>query len=145
MRRAGSAALGLSLIVICGACASRPSGTTPVKDPNLITYEELHANRFTDVYQAVESLRSNWLIPRGTDSFRTPSQVIVVFDDTQLGDVSTLRTINITSVVYIRYYNGVEATARWGLDHGGGVIFVSSRNTPLGERSGADTTGTSGR
>jgi hypothetical protein len=122
------------------ACTARPSSdAAPAGSSDVITYEELERHRFTDVYEAVQALHSNWLIPRGTDSFRTPSQVTVVYDDTHLGDVSTLRTINIKSVVYIQYFSGVDATARWGLDHGAGVIFVSSRNSPRGRRARPDT------
>ncbi len=137
-------ALGFAALVaplaLYSACAStRSSDTTPSQDPNVITYEELEEHRFTDVYDAIQALRSNWLIPRGPDSFRTPSEVVVRYDDTRLGDVSTLRSINIKSVVYIRYYNGIDATARWGLDHGAGVIFVSSRNAPRSEVVRPDT------
>ena len=130
----GRAALLLIPLTLCLACATNPAPDgAPSKNLNVLTYEDLEQGRFTDLYDAIQALRSNWLIPRGTDSFRTPSQVLVVYDDTQLGDVSTLRSINIKSVVYVRYYNGVDATARWGIDHGAGVIFVSSRNTPKGE------------
>jgi hypothetical protein len=121
-------------------CTTRPaSDPAPASGGDVITYEDLERHRFTDVYEAVQALHSNWLIPRGTDSFRTPSQVMVVYDDTQLGDVSTLRTINIKSVVYIQYFSGVDATARWGLDHGAGVIFVSSRNSPRGRAARPDS------
>jgi hypothetical protein len=137
----GLAAL-VAPFILSAACASKPSsGVAPSGDPNIITYQELAKHRFTDVYDAVQALHSNWLATRGTDSFRTPSQVLVVFDDTQLGDVSSLHTINIKSVVYIRYYSGIEATARWGLDHGAGVIFVSSRNAPGSERTSPDSGG----
>jgi hypothetical protein len=135
----GCAALAASL-VLCTACGTSPSSTsTSPSDPNIITYEDLEQHRFTNVYEAIQALRSNWLVPRGPDSFRTPSEVKVRYDDTELGGVETLRAIAIQSVVYIRYYNGVDATARWGLDHGAGVIFVSSRNPPRSERTPPDT------
>jgi hypothetical protein len=41
--------------------------------------------------------------------------------------VETLRAIGLANVAYIRYIDGVTASARWGLDHGQGVIFVSTR------------------
>ncbi len=142
----GRTALLLAVLTSATACAANPAPEgAQAKNLNLLTYEDLEGGRFTDLYDAIEALRSNWLIPRGPDSFRTPSQVTVVYDDTELGDVSTLRSINIRSVVYVRYYNGVDATARWGLDHGAGVIFVSSRNTPKGEAIPPETEATSAR
>jgi hypothetical protein len=32
-----------------------------------------------------------------------------------------------TNVLSIRYIDGIAASARWGLDHGQGVILVSTR------------------
>ncbi|MGH7463012.1 MAG: hypothetical protein ACREMA_18555 [Longimicrobiales bacterium] len=52
---------------------------------------------------------------------------MVYIDDTRLGGVETLRSISTASISYIRYYDGVTATGRWGIDHGQGVIFVSTR------------------
>lgn len=116
------------LLVVAGACARSGSGAArPRGDMNLITREQLAEHRFSTAYDAVQSLRSNWLTARGTDSFRSPSQVLVYYDDVKLGGVETLRTINIASVSYIQHFDGLTATQRWGLDHGAGVIYVSTR------------------
>jgi hypothetical protein len=143
MRVAFRFAALLAPLALCAACGAYSANTGATTDPNIITYKELEQHRFTDVYDAVAALHPNWLITKGTDSFMTPSSVMVVFDDTQLGDVTSLHNINIKSVVYIRFYNGIDATARWGLDHGSGVIFVSSRNAPRSQAipldSGATT------
>jgi hypothetical protein len=61
--------------------------------------------------------------------------VVVRYDDTALGSASTLRDINIKSVVYVRRYSGIDATARWELGHGAGVVFVSSRHTRVANGS----------
>jgi hypothetical protein len=55
----------------------------------------------------------------------------------RLGGVETLRTIVVRPVSYIRHYNGIDATARWGLDHGSGVIYVSTRPVVLPTSVGA--------
>ena len=73
------------------------------------------------------ALRPYWLQPRGPDSFQTRRRVWVYVDDVRAGGVEALRTISITEVTYIRYFDGTAAAARWGLDHGYGVIFVSTR------------------
>jgi hypothetical protein len=53
--------------------------------------------------------------------------VQVYLDDTRLGGVETLRTLSTANVVFIRHVNGIDAAARWGLDHGQGVILISTR------------------
>jgi hypothetical protein len=109
------------------ACSGRAvvSGA-PRADRSLITREQIIEHGFTNAYEAVESLRSNWLLTKGPDSINNPSEVLVYLDNVRLGGVQTLKTISVTSVQWIRHYDGLTATARWGLDHGQGVIFVST-------------------
>ena len=110
------------------ACAGHASPKDSARvDRNVITQEQLIEHRFSNAYEAVEALHSNWLQTRGSDSFRTPTQVQVYLDDTRLGGIETLRSIATAGVLFIRHYDGVSAAARWGLDHGQGVILVSTR------------------
>jgi hypothetical protein len=96
-------------------------------DRNMITKEQLTKNHYSTVYDAVEALRANWLQTRGTDSFQSPSQVKVYLDNAMYGGVESMRNISATTISFIRWFDGVSASARWGLDHGAGVIFVSTR------------------
>jgi hypothetical protein len=119
----------VALLAIAAACGGSRRTTSAARrsDRNLITHEQLLEHRFNNAYEAVAALHGTWLQTRGTDSFSNPTQVWVYYDDTKLGGVDTLREVSVNAVAYIRYYDGVTATARWGLDHGQGVIFVSSR------------------
>ncbi len=118
----------LVVLAICPACSSNSTSAPGTRlDRNVITQAQLRQHQFTNAYDAVASLHSNWLQTKGVDSFNTPSQVLVYFDDTRMGGLETLRGINATTIMFIRYYDGLTATGRWGLDHGQGVIFVSSR------------------
>jgi hypothetical protein len=137
--RAGIGILTTALLL--AACTTSPSraagGPVPstdttgaTRDRSLLTRSQFGANQFSTAFDAIEALRSNWLKTRGTDSFQSPSQVRVYLDNASLGDTATLRTIAISTIAYIRYFDGIAATARWGLDHGAGVIYVSTR--PLG-------------
>ena len=127
----------LAVFVLLFACArsapnggaAAPEGLPPGAraDRTTLTQVQMGNNRFTTTYDAVEALRSNWLKTRGPDSFSNPSKVRVYLDNVSLGDVETLRTIAVVTVVYIRFFDGISATARWGLDHGSGVIYVSTR------------------
>ncbi|HMH83511.1 MAG TPA: hypothetical protein VK531_11625 [Gemmatimonadales bacterium] len=111
------------------ACSARaPSDSRVRADRNVLTQEDLGEHHFATAYEAVASLRPSWLETRGTDSFTTPSQVLVYLDDSRLGGVETLRTIGLANVLYIRHIDGIAASARWGLDHGQGVIQVATRS-----------------
>jgi hypothetical protein len=127
-------ALRVSLVLLAAAgsaCASsapaRDGGRARRPDPDVITQAQLRDGRFINVYEAVAALHSNWLQTRGPDSFQTPSQVWVYMDNVRLGGVETLRQIAPPSIAYVRRYDGRAATSRWGLDHGQGVIFLSTR------------------
>ena len=121
-----SLALVLSLGAACASHGKGAAGAKPAKHDE-ITYDQIQALHVNNAYDAVQALHSNWLATRGTDSFQTPSQVWVYLDDTRLGGVDSLREIAPNTVGYIQHYDGISATARWGLNHGAGVIYVSSR------------------
>ena len=117
-----------AILFAASACAARPPrDTTLAADRNLLTQEDLREHGFATVFDAIEALRSHWLRERGPDSFSSPGHVQVYLDDSRLGGVEALRTLPLANVLYIRHVNGVDAAARWGLDHGQGVILVSTR------------------
>jgi len=128
-----------------GGCASRMQ-TGEVRDHGTLTKEQIAENHFNTAYDAVEALRSNWLRARGTDSFQTPSEVLVYLDNTRLGGTDTLREIAANTIYYMRFYDGVAATGRWGIGHAAGVIYVSTHPQgvdpqPPSAESGATRTG----
>lgn len=124
VRRWGRLVL-VGLLVL--GCRSTAPGSVRV-DRNVITGVQIREHGFTNVFDAVQSLRSNWLLTKGPDSFRTPTEVQVYLDNVRMGGVQTLRTISTETVKWVRYYDGLAASARWGLDHGQGVVFVSTVN-----------------
>jgi hypothetical protein len=117
----------LSSSMAVAGCRRTSTAETTRGDRNVITRTQIGDPRFTTAYDAVEALRSNWLNTRGSDSFRNPSIVRVYLDNVSLGDKETLRSIAISTISYIRYFDGISASSRWGLDHGAGVIYVSTR------------------
>ncbi len=92
----------------------------------MLTREQMLEGHFTTVYDAVEALRPAWLRPRGPDSFAFPSTVWVYIDDVRAGGVDVLQNLQPGLVNTVRWYSGPEATGRWGVDHGAGVIHVST-------------------
>jgi hypothetical protein len=120
-------ALALTISVALSACSKgRPTDARP-SDRSVISSAEMREHNFRNVYEAVAALRSNWLVSRGSDSFNSPTGVKVYYDTAMLGGVETLRTIRPEGIAFVRFYDGISASARWGMDHAQGVIFVSSR------------------
>ena len=118
----------LCLLLALGACSSRAGSSSATRrDTNLITFDQIQDGHFQNAYDAVQALRPNWLVPRGPDSFNTPTKIEVYYDATHLGAVETLRTITSSNIAFIRWYDGTQAQQRYGIGHGSGVIYVSSR------------------
>jgi hypothetical protein len=116
--------IALLLAAACGGRSAAERGPRP--DPRVITRDQMLERHFLTAMEAVQSLKSNWITPRGPDSFTAPSQLWVYFDNVRLGNASSLRTINTRDISYLQYFSGIEATARWGIGHGAGVILAAS-------------------
>lgn len=127
MRRAVQAVVLGTLLVgtaSCGASTGRPLASGSAA----ITAEEIVGTGHSDAYSLVQALRPQWLRVRGAASVRGGStQVQVYLDGSHMGGVSFLRQIATQSVGRIEYLDGIEATQRWGLDHGSGAIVVQTR------------------
>lgn len=134
MRVFGSLWLAASLAVVMAGCAGRKATTGPGVDRNLLVQDQFADHGFHTAYDVIEAMRANWLSSRGPNSFQTPAMVQVYLDGVRMGGVETLRTIDVRPVTYIRFFDGIAATARWGLDHGAGAIYVSTH--PLSEMVG---------
>ena len=116
----------LGFVAALSACAARPSSNLAPARRDVLTQEDLLNHGFNTALDAVQALRANWLEAHGTNSFYTPTTIKVYLDDVQLGGIDQLSTVALSTVVYIRHYDGVAATARWGVDHGAGAIYVST-------------------
>lgn len=129
--------VGVAVALLAVSCAS--SGTparsdsgvrqAPSRNRGVITDEEIRESSARDAYQAVQLLRPDWLRSRGSTSMRDPSPVAVVVyvDGQRYGSAESLEQFRIGSFKELRYYNGSEATNRWGTGHSSGVIYLSTR------------------
>lgn len=125
----GRVATFLLLVVStgCGVFIARPRA-----DADIITREQIDENRFLSAYDAVQALHSNWLNvkPKTLASTNTTGQVTVAvyLDENRLPQgVDELKGIESQRIQYIRYYNPVAATQRWGVGHTEGAIQVSTQ------------------
>lgn len=108
----------------CVTAASRPHA--PHLNREVLSREELQSTHLMYAYDAVAALRSNWLLERPNTFRGTPNEVVVYVDGVRLGGLSELRAISLGPVYYIRHYDSLEATERWGVGHTQGAIFIST-------------------
>ena len=113
-----------------GCSASRPAAGEERPDQQWIMREQIAEPRFSSAYDVVRALRSNWLNSRGIASLRLKTEVQVYLDGVHLGGAQTLEGISTPSIQYIRYFNGTDATTRWGIGHGRGVIYIGTGPPP---------------
>ena len=118
--------LQLSLLLLLGACASGGGTSMPQGRSDLLVEDQIRSNSYSTVYDAIVALRPNWLRTRGMDSFSSPTQIQVYIDNVRVGGIPNLQQISSVAAYYVQWYDGIEASARWGLGHGAGVIFVST-------------------
>jgi hypothetical protein len=116
----------LSLLLVLGACASAGGGAARQGRSDLLSEDQLRGNSFSTVYDAILALRPNWLRTRGPDSFNQSSQIQVYVDNMRVGGIANLQQIPTVSAYYVQWYDALEASARWGLGHGAGAIYVST-------------------
>jgi hypothetical protein len=109
------------------ACAP-PSTARPGREANVITKEEILDAHASNVYEAISRLRPNFLHYRGQTTIKGADTGYprVYLDRTLMGDLSSLKSMPPSGIREIRYYNGPEASARFGLDNVSGAIEVIS-------------------
>lgn len=115
-----------ALLLALGGCASSQEGGSRGTDLNVLTSEQVM--RYQNALQAVQTLRSQWLRGRAPGDLDTEAGIVRVYrDGLRVGGVEVLESMSTDGIDYIRFYNGIQASHRWGLGHENGVIFVSSR------------------
>jgi hypothetical protein len=109
------------------ACAP-PSTARTTRDPNVITRDEILASHATTAYDAVNRLRPSFLQYHGqtTITGSDPGYPRVYLDHMPFGDINSLKTLDTNGILEIRFYNGADASSRFGLGNVSGAIEVIS-------------------
>ena len=103
-------------------------GSTPNRDRNRITAEQLTRITANNVYEAVQQLQPQWLADRGTNTINGPKETAVVYiDGARFGDLENLRGMQLNNVAEIRYLTSAEASNRYGMGLPRGVIEVTTK------------------
>jgi len=80
------------------------------------------ATVYGDAHSLVSALRPHWL------TSRSPVSTVRVYRDrSPVGGAEALRSIPLESVQRIEWLSGMDATTRFGMNHSGGAILVSTR------------------
>lgn len=120
--------LVVMLAIATSACAgSASSGTREAGRTDRLTQADIGDTSYPDLYAFVQAKRSSWLQPRSYNRLGNSTGVQVYRDDVRIGGVAALRGIHPMEMEYVRYFDPIQASSRWGFDHGSGVIFVASR------------------
>lgn len=121
----------VALLVLASGCAATRSGS-PAPDRDLITAEEIRSVPARDAYDIVQHLRPEWLRPPLGRSARYETVIGVYYDNSRLGDVEALRSIQASGVASIRFLDAAQARGLpgQGTEHMAGAIVVSSRAGP---------------
>lgn len=118
----------------------------PRPDRNVLGRTQIASAGARNVYELISTLRKEWLVPRGTNSFRetargvgsgmgggarlqsTPGQasVVVYMDGVRLGEIERMREILTDGIMEIRFIEPQEAAYRYGAGHTHGVILLNT-------------------
>jgi hypothetical protein len=120
------------LVGLLTGCASSSASTSaapaaaarPRQDQQLITRDVILGTQYTNLFDVVQAMRPNWLRSRGANDSAKADVLQVYLDNQRVGGVAELRNLAPTQVQSVRYYDPIQASARWGLGHSAGVIFV---------------------
>lgn len=120
---AGAGAAGAGTSTGLGVALPPPTVRT---DRQLLTREEMRKTEFTNLYDVIRALRGNWLRVRAAESFGKSSEMQVYLDMQRIGTVDELRNISPMNILTVRYFDPIQASARWGMDHGAGALLVTT-------------------
>jgi hypothetical protein len=109
---------------------SRGRSTTPaVRLPGgryAIMADELRATGINTAFEAVQNLRPEWLITRGSHIIgeQPDDQIEVYLDDLLLGGTARLKDVTTQNIHSMHFLDAAAATYRFGAGHSHGVILI---------------------
>ena len=108
------------------ACAPPSTVPGPIRNANVITREDIEKANVLNAYEAISRLRPQFLNSHGstTISGSDTGYPKVYFNHQYYGDLQSLRNIDVHGIREIHYYNGTEASTRFGLGNVSGAIEV---------------------
>jgi len=131
------------LAIICtlfgaSSCGGGPEPGSPRSSSiGMITRADLEQASYANAYQAVQSLRPNWLWNSSNATISDPEPLPLVYvDGVRSGDLEVLRLVSVNTVDTISRLSPSDATTRWGTGHLAGAIDVRTRRGRRPPRGG---------
>jgi len=121
-------ALILALVAAAGCASSKTSAQTAAphrSTGNVVGGEELTGTGATNVYEALQRLRPQWLTSARIRRGGSGDELVVYLDSNRYGTLTSLQQLSVGGIQEVRYYGASEATNRFGTGHTGGAIVVS--------------------
>lgn len=122
--------LVVAVLTLAAACARGTSqGSSGGSRSVVLTQEELAATNSSNLYEAIQKRRPDWLTSRGPVSATDPTPAVasVFMNGTLLGKAEYLRDMAVLDVTEVRYWDAGRASARFGMGHPRGVIEIVRR------------------
>ncbi len=125
--------ISLLLSVMIAGCGSGPAPSSGLgfRNRTILTLEEIRESRTSEsnAFDLIQKMRPEYLRSRGSSSLRStvPMTAVVYVDDIRYGELDSLRTMSADQVYQIQYLNSSDATTRFGTDHLGGAILITTK------------------
>lgn len=124
------AAAAIFLALGCGSAPTQVVTGAPGRR-DVIFDAEIQSRRVAGMtaYELVSHLRPEYLKSRGASTFRDtmPPTAIVYVDNVKYGSLDQMKNLSAEHVFQVQYLSGSDATTRFGLDHGGGAILITTK------------------
>lgn len=129
------ALLMLTMVLACSG--ANPSTSNP-QQRNLLSREEITGSGLTNLHEAIQRLRPQFLRGRGSSGISSnfdaecrcyrPDVPEVYMDRARLGTLDVLKSINVEQVRQVQFITGPDTNFQFGLNHPGGVIHIITRS-----------------
>ena len=116
------------------ACAAATSGASagPRRDRNTITADDLKETQAATLYDVVQRLHPEWLVPhtqgsvggRAVSGSGSDTDIQVFMDTQHAGGLEVLKQFSPTQATQLKFYSSSEAQARFGNGNLNGVIQI---------------------
>lgn len=125
LRELRCAAVTLTLLTAAACASSRsPASESVHRTGNALDANDIASTGATNVYDAIQRLRPQWLTSTRIRRGGSGDDLIVYLESNRYGTMNSLRGLSIGGVQGVRYYSASDATNRYGTGHTGGAILV---------------------
>ena len=124
MRALSALVLGV-VVASCGGGSGSGSAASAPRNRDVVTRAQIEALNVGDAYEVIQRMRRDYLMGRGSGTRQ--SYAVVYVDGVRKTGFDTLRSMRAANIEEIRFISAVDATTRFGTDHGGGAIEIKTR------------------